>query len=31
MDRAGVPATPGALDLTHTMMELFRTGMDPRD
>lgn len=31
MERANVPATPNALDLTHTMMELFRTGQDPRD
>lgn len=30
MDRVGVPATPNAHDLTHTMMELFRTGQDPR-
>ena len=31
VDRADVPATPHALDLTHTMMDLFRQGLDPRD
>ena len=31
MERENVPATPGAHDLTHTMMELFRLGLDPKD
>ncbi len=30
MDRENVPATPHAPDLTHTMMEMFRLGFDPR-
>ena len=30
VDRADVPETPGALDLTHTMMNMFRAGLDPR-
>ncbi len=31
MPREEVPASPGALDLTHTMMEQFRTGRDPKN
>lgn len=31
MDRAHVPETPNPADLTHTMMELFRNGLDPKD
>lgn len=30
MRREDVPETPNPLDLTHTMMELFRTGKDPK-
>ena len=29
--REDVPETPNPLDLTHTMMELFRKGLDPKD
>ncbi|MDR3767547.1 MAG: NAD(+) diphosphatase [Butyricicoccus sp.] len=31
MHRDEVPETPNPLDLTHTMMELFRKGLDPKD
>ncbi len=31
MRREDVPETPNPLDLTHTMMELFRKGLDPKD
>ena len=31
MRRDEVPETPNPIDLTHTMMELFRLGLDPRD
>lgn len=31
MHRSEVPETPNPIDLTHTMMELFRLGLDPRD
>ena len=30
MERENVPATPHAPDLTHTMMEMFRLGFDPK-
>ena len=30
MERENVPATPNAPDLTHTMMEMFRLGFDPK-